>query len=106
MCSAISLSKAHIVIPASIADNLFAHANQVNWVYYPSQKMLLVAAADDESFKAVHKTAMSMLKFKNTQGDRSFSVQELILDHDMDQADRNLRFEKNEQLHILSIYFE
>jgi len=106
MYSAVSLSKAHIVIPVSIANSLFGNSSQVNWVYYPSQKLLLVAAADDESFKAVHKTAMSMLKFKNTTGDRSFSVQELLIDHDLNDADQELRCETNVQLHILSIYFQ
>ena len=43
-------------------------------------------------FKQAHEVAMLFVKIRNQQGDRTISLQELILDHDIDDADRGLAY--------------
>ena len=44
-----------------------------------------------------------MLKMKNKTGDKSISIQELILDNEIDENDRNLEFVVEEALHLLKV---
>ena len=44
-----------------------------------------------------------MLKMKNAAGDKSISIQELVLDNEIDEKDRDLEFVIEEALHILKI---
>ena len=101
----IQLSNAHIIIDGATASSLFAEAVQVNWVYYPARQTLIVAASGDELFKSLHKTSMSMLKFKNDKGDRSISIMELLIDNDIDNCNRPLDYFADEQMKVLNVYF-
>ena len=101
----VKLSNSHIIIDKETAAALFSDAAQVNWVYYPQRKTLMVAAGADTLFKSLHKTSGSLLKIRNEQGDRSISMLELIIDNDLDGSDRELSFKADTEMKILSIYF-
>ena len=101
----VSLSKGHIIIDRETVQNLFDNADQVNWVFYAQKKILHIASGADTLFKSLHKTAMSMLKYKNEQGIRSLSVQELLIDQELDGKDRDLKFFADEKMKVLNIYF-
>lgn len=99
-----NLIKGHIIIPQIVAAQLFEDAGQVNWVYYPQRGVMLIASQHDDLFKSLHKTNMSMLKFKNATGDRSISIQELLLDNiDIVSNDRSLEFIADKKMKILTI---
>lgn len=101
----VTLSNAHIIIEKHIAESIFLNLAHVNWVYYPRRAALLIAPATDEIFKSLHKTAMSVLKYRNKHGDRSISIRELLLDNEIDSSDRNLGYLADEKMKILNIYF-
>jgi len=44
-----------------------------------------------------------MLKMKNANGDKSISIQELLLDNDIDENNRDMEFVVEEELHILKV---
>lgn len=100
----ILLSKGHLIIDAGIAQSFFANASHVNIVYYAQRKTLLMASVHDELFKTLHKTAMVMLKLKNAKGDGSVTIQELIIDNDIDPDDRALNFNADSIMKIISIF--
>ena len=97
------LTNKHIIIDNQIVAKIFEDAEQVNWVYYPAKNTILMASQHDDLFRSLHKTAMSMLKFKNSKGDRSISVEELLIDNDMDSSDRSLEYIADEKMKILTI---
>lgn len=99
----VHLINKHIIIDHQLAENLFEGNSQVNWVYYPARHTILVAAQHDDHFKSLHKTAMSMLKFKNSKGDRSMAIEELLIDHDINVSDRALDYVADDRMKILSI---
>lgn len=101
----VRLSNAHIIIDQGIAGELFADASQVNWVFYPRQGTMMIALPTDEGFRSVHKTSTSLLKRRNEKGDRSLSVMEILIDHEMDDTNRELDFKADKDMKILSIFF-
>lgn len=88
----VSLRNRHLLVAADIAAGAFGEVAQVYVVYYPQQKALLLAPMDDEIFPTVHKPALQMLKSRNLQGDKSVSLEEILIDHDIDDTDRALVF--------------
>ena len=84
-------------------EKIFGFETVVLSVYYAKDNSFMVAPASEELFRTIHKANQQMLKRKNLAGDKSISIQELILDHDMDETDRNLEFTMEEALHILKI---
>lgn len=47
---------------------------------------------DDEIFPTIHKGDLQMLKTRNLEGDKTISLQEIIIDHDLDDSDRDLLY--------------
>ncbi len=100
----VRLLNKHIIIDAIIVEKLFPNAAQVCWVYYSSKKTILIASQFDDHFKSLHKTSMSMLKYKNKVGDRSISLEELLIDNKLDDIDRTLEYTADQNIKILSIF--
>ncbi len=63
----------------------------------------MLAPFEDDDFKALHKTTNSVLKYKNNKGDRSMDILSIILDHDLDDANRQLSYKVDMVMKILNI---
>lgn len=101
----ISLSHSHIIIDQQTVNELFPGAERVSWVYYPQKRSLLIASSSDELFKTLHKTSTTILKLKNGKGDRSLDVLSVIIDHDIDDTDRELDHIVDKAMQVLNVYF-
>lgn len=101
----ITLTNRHLIISNEIVESIFGFSSQVNWVYYDNKKILMIASQHDDIFKGLHKTSMSMLKFKNSKGDRSISLEELLIDNELDSSDRSLEFNADKKMKILTVHF-
>jgi hypothetical protein len=101
--SNVYLEAGHICIKKNIAETVFGLETVVLSVFYPKDNSFLVAPAGEELFKNLHKANQQMLKSKNAAGDKSISIQELLLDNDIEETDRNLEFVIEEALHILKV---
>ena len=97
------LESGHICIKKNVAEKIFGTEQSVFSIYYPTEKTFLTAPQSEEGFKTIHKASSQMLKNKNAAGDRSLSVQEVLLDNDLDNIDRDLEFVAEEVLHILKV---
>ncbi len=101
--SDVYLEASHICIKKNIAEKIFGKETVVLSVYYAKDNSFMAAPASEELFKNLHKSSQQMLKSKNAAGDKSISIQELALDNDINEQDRNLEFATEESLHILKI---
>ncbi len=101
--SEVYLEAKHIIIKKNIAEKIFGNDAVVLSTYYINDKTFLVAPASEELFRMIHKGTQQILKNKNAFGDKSISVQELLLDNDIDNNDRNLAFTLETSLHILKV---
>jgi len=102
---AIHLASGHLIISAAIANEFFGEASHVNLVYYAQRKTMLLAPVNDDLFKSLHKTSMVMLKLKNSRGDKSVTIQEVLIDNDIDATDRLLNFQADNIMKIISLFF-
>jgi hypothetical protein len=88
----IKLKTQHLLISGDIATAVFGEAPQAYIVYYPQQKSLLLAPMDDEIFPTIHKGDLTILKTRNLQGDKAISLQEIIIDNEIDETERDLPY--------------
>jgi soluble P-type ATPase len=101
--SDVYLEASHICIKKNVAEKIFGTETVVLSVFYEKDNTFMVAPAGEELFKTIHKANQQMLKMKNASGDRSISIQELFLDNDIEETNRNLEFEVQQKLHILKV---
>lgn len=99
----VSLRLGHLWLPAGIARDVFGTDRQVYTVYYPERGHLLLAPMSDTAFKSLHKCSLAMLKVRNVAGDASLSLQELLIDNDLDDSDRSLAHEQPSGMSLLKI---
>ncbi|MFN3848627.1 MAG: hypothetical protein ACK4NY_04330 [Spirosomataceae bacterium] len=89
----LQLKSGHLVFDSELVNQLFGNDEQVNTVYYPERKDLLIAPRSKTFFQKLHKTSWTALKLKNPKGDKTIFIRDLLLDHDIDDTDRQLEFE-------------
>jgi hypothetical protein len=101
--SDVYLEAGHICIKKNTAEKIFGAETVVLSVFYAKENTFMVAPSGEELFKTLHKASQQMLKLKNVAGDKSISIQELLLDYDIAEQDRNLEFVVEEAIHLLKI---
>lgn len=89
----LQLKSGHLLFDSELVNQLFGNDEQVNTVYYPERKDLLIAPRSKTFFQKLHKTSWTALKLKNPKGDKTIFIRDLLLDHDIDDTDRQLEFE-------------
>lgn len=99
----IALKSSHIWIAQAIAERLFGQSPNINLVFYPERKTLMLAPKDDELFASLHKAKQYMLKNRSLQGDKTIAIHEILIDHDLDDSDRDLEYSANDRSGILII---
>ncbi|MBX9892857.1 MAG: hypothetical protein K2Y12_11100 [Chitinophagaceae bacterium] len=97
------LKNGHLIIDNAIIQQLWGDITHLNWVFYKNKNSIMFCSVEDELFKKLHKTTLSMLKLKNANGDRSLSLQELIIDNDLDNTDRALAYIADDGMKILNV---
>lgn len=100
----VQLNNGHIVLNNVLVKELFANCEKLAWVYYAEKKCFMAANTSDSIFKTIHKTNEAILKHRNNNGDRSISIQELILDNDIDNTNRLLDYKADHAAGILSVF--
>lgn len=99
----VKLKNQHLWISADIVESTLGDVAQVYVVYYPQQRALLVAPMDDELFPTLHKAGLQLLKNRNLQGDKTISLQEIILDNEIDDLERDLAFMHQPGMRMLHV---
>ena len=101
--AAVRLKSSHLLVDREVAAVIFGDDLNVNIVYYPERRTLMIAPKSDELFKQLHKAKQHMLKNKSIKGDKSIALHELLIDHEIDQTDRDLEYILEKNLNILNV---
>ena len=100
----VALKSSHLLIGHEIVAQLFGQSANVYVVYYADRKTLLIAPTNEAYFKNLHNNAaQQMLKNRNLKGDKSIAIHETLIDNQVDTTDRDLLFELEPKLNILSV---
>jgi hypothetical protein len=89
----VHLKNGHLYLDAAIVAEAFGDDPQVSVVYYPDRQTLLVAGKSKAFFEKLHQTNWVVLKDRNLRGDKTVYLREILIDHDIDDADRDLPYE-------------
>lgn len=99
--SYVKLKNRHLLVAGALAEQVFGASAQAHVVYYAQHRSLLLAPMEDDLFPTLHKTGLQMLKTRNLQGDKSLSLEEILIDNEIDDADRDLVFQHHPgMLHV------
>ncbi len=101
--SKIRLKASHLLIDHELAAQAFKSEPNVCLVYYKDRQALLLAPPSDDLFKKLHKASQHMLKDRNLKGDKTIALHEIIIDHQLDDSDRDLEYEFQVNLGILNV---
>ncbi len=104
--SKIKLRNGHLWIAADLAAQVFGKARQAYAVYYENLQAILLAPEGDETFRQAHEVVMLFIKTKNSQGDKSISIQEFMADHPIRSDDRDLVYLSAPGLSMIHISIE
>lgn len=86
------LKNGHIIIPSALAEAPLNNERHVAYVYYPERKQLLVTAKSKGFLEKLHSASWNTLKDKNAGGDKALFVREIMIEHDLDDTDRELSY--------------
>jgi hypothetical protein len=89
----LQLKSGHLLFESQLVTELFGEEEQVNMVYYPDRNALLLACRSKTFFEKLHKTTWTALKLKNPKGDKTIFIRDVLIDHDLDDIDRELEYE-------------
>ena len=99
----VCLSSSHIHIGRDIVNTLFPGTQAVYVAFYPENKSLMICSVKDELFKSLHKANQKMLKTRTRTGNKSIAIHEIIIDNQIDGANRDLEYHIEKQLGILHV---
>ena len=99
----VRMNREHLWLSQEVATHAFGDERQVYMTYDPEKSLLLLAPMSDLAFKKQHECSLVMLKDRNLQGDKSLSLQEVIIDHDLDSTDRPLAFSSQAGIRLLQV---
>ena len=89
----VRLKNGHLYVDAPIVQQAFGDDPQVSVVYYPDRQTLLVAGKSKAFFEKMHQTNWVVLKDRNLAGDKTVYLREILIDHDLDESDRDLTYD-------------
>ncbi len=100
----IRLYRSHILLEADFAQQYFANCSHVLAAYNTQSNTLLVSAVSAQWLpKLYDKVAQFVLKQKNSKGDCSIAIHQILLDYDITDVDRPLDYQWMDQTQLLKI---
>ncbi len=99
----IFLKSAHIYLQSDLVNTIFENIRYAYVTYLKDQQRLLITPVSSQWFVKMHKPTQFLLKSRNLKGDKTIAIREILIDHDIDIADRELTFETIEKTNLIKI---
>ncbi|MEM6840815.1 MAG: hypothetical protein AAF944_26205 [Bacteroidota bacterium] len=99
----ITLKSSHLYISGTIAQQVFDNEPQAYLAYQAERGVLLVAPVSQQWFYKMHQPSQHLLKARNLQGDKTIALHEILIDHALDNRDRELEYTLQDTSGILKI---
>jgi len=99
----VTLRSSHVTLNAALVQRVFDSINYAYVTYVAEQKKILITPVSSQWFVKIYKPTQFLLKSRNLKGDRTLAIREILIDHDLDTADRVLKFEIVEKTNLIKI---
>jgi hypothetical protein len=104
--SKLKLKTSHLIIESELAKQVLGDTPHVYMKFLPEKKSLLITSVKHNWFDRLHPgCSMNMLKERNLQGDKTIALHEVLIDQELDDADRELSFDVQANQTILNVHF-
>ncbi|RMG32074.1 MAG: hypothetical protein D6730_00335 [Bacteroidetes bacterium] len=95
--ASVRLKTAHLLIGHELAGQVFGRAQNVYVGFDAASSMLGLAPVSNLAFQKKYNASQQMLKARNLQGDVAIALHDVLIDHDLNPAERELTFELREE---------
>ncbi len=99
----VALSSSHIYLDSALVEEFFRQETYALVAYDKKQQRLLISPASNQWFAKMHKPMQFLLKTRNVKGDKTLGIREILLDNDIDPADRPLTVEIVKRTGLLKV---
>lgn len=103
MPEGILLRSSHLIIGHQLSEKLFEQAKKVYVSYKPETNSLLVSPDSNNWFAKLHESTACLLKDKDLKGTKSVAIREFIIDNQLEDTERALDFEVNQDKCFIKI---
>ncbi len=99
----LTFKSSHFIFGYGLAYRVFGDDTFVFVVYVPEQGLFLLSPVHSVWFKKLYKPKQFFLKTRNLNNDKSLDIQELIIDHDLDVKEGDMKYDYIEKTSLLKI---
>lgn len=99
----LQLKSSHLVIPPDISGRIFPGGHFVYAAFKAKSGELLVSNHANSWFPKLHQASEIMIKIRDLKGTKSIALHEILLDYGIDEQDRTLSCQINENKQFLKI---
>lgn len=99
----IHLKNGHLLLPKALVNRIFGEIHYAYVSYVPDNGELLITPVSSQWFVKIHEPAQFLLKSRNLKGDKSLAIREILIDNNVNEIDRQLKFEIVEKTQLIKI---
>jgi len=98
-----ALKSSHIYLRASLAQKVFKRIHYAYVTYIKEQQQLLITPVSSQWFVKMYEPTQFLLKDRNLEGDKTLAIREILIDNELDTADRELQYEWIQKTNLLKV---
>jgi len=103
MSAKISLKTSHIYLDNELIEPIFGEIHYAYVTYVAEQRKILITPVSSQWFVKMYKPTQFLLKSRNLKGDKTLAIREILLDNDLNTADRDLKYEIIEKTSLIKV---
>ncbi len=103
MSAKITLKSAHIYIDNELITSIFGAIHYAYVTYVKEQGTILITPVSSQWFVKMYKPTQFLLKSRNLKGDKTIAIREMLIDNDLDMADRDLAYEIIKKTNLIKV---
>ena len=103
MSAKITLKTSHIYLDNGLIEPIFKEIHYAYVTYVEEQGNILITPVSSQWFVKMYKPTQFLLKSRNLKGDKTLAIREILIDNDLDTADRDLEYEIIKKTNLIKV---
>lgn len=103
MSTKVTLKTSHIFLDNELIEPIFGEIHYAYVTYLEEKGTILITPVSSQWFVKMYKPTQFLLKSRNLKGDKTLAIREILIDNDLDMADRDLEYEIIEKTSLIKV---
>jgi hypothetical protein len=99
----VALQSSHLFLDSELVKKIFGNVHYAYATYSKEQHRLLITPVSSQWFVKLYEPTQFLLKSRNLKGDKTLAIREILIDNDIDMADRVVTFEIVEKTNLIKV---